>query len=353
MKTRRSEAPAARRGDEGWMRRAMALARRGVGLTSPNPAVGAVLVRGGRIIGRGWHHRAGGPHAEIVALADARRNRLPTRGATLYVTLEPCSTHGRTPPCTDAIAAAGVRRVVYGATDPNPRHLGRARRILTRRGVTVTGGVLGENCAALNRAFNRWITTGRPWVIAKIAMSADGRISPPPGRPKRITSAAALRRAHELRLWSDAIIVGAETVRSDDPALTVRLCDRARQKPQPWRVIMTHSGRLPKKARLFTDAHRERTLVFRNRPWAHVLKDLGRRGVTAVLLEGGGKLLATAFEANCVDEIAFFIAPRILGGETLAIGARRFFGRGLAVREFLVSRLGPDVLLQGYVHRTG
>lgn len=335
------------------MRRALALAKRGVGLTSPNPAVGAVLVRGGRAIGRGWHRRAGGPHAEIEALADARRRGFSGRGATLYVTLEPCSTRGRTPPCTGAIAAAGVRRVVYGATDPNPRHRGRARRILARRGIEVTAGVLGHECAALNRAFDRWITTGRPWVIAKIAMSVDGRIAPPPGQPPKITSAPALRRAHELRLRADAIIVGAATVRADDPALTVRLCPRAKLKLQPWRVVMTRSGRLPPKSRLLTDAFRDRTLVYRNRPWATVLKDLGRRGVAAVLLEGGGRLLASAFDADCVDEIAFFIAPRILGGPALAVGTERFFGHGRAVRDLRVARLGPDVLLEGYVHRTG
>lgn len=335
------------------MRRALALARRGAGLTSPNPAVGAVLVRGGRVLGRGWHRRAGGPHAEIDALADARRRGFTGRGATLYVTLEPCSTQGRTPPCTEAIAAAGVRRVVFGATDPNPRHRGRARRILARRGIAVTAGVLDRDCAALNRAFGRWITTGRPWVIAKIAMSADGRIAPPPGQSRRITSSRALRRAHELRLWADAIIVGASTVRADDPALTVRLCPRAKLKRQPWRVIMTRFGRLPPKARLLSDAFRERTLVCRNRPWAAVLKDLGRKGVTAVLLEGGGKLLASAFAAGCVDEIAFFIAPRILGGPALAVGTDRFFGRGMAVRDVRVSRLGPDTLMEGYVHRIG
>lgn len=335
------------------MRRALALARHGVGLTSPNPAVGAVLVRAGRLIGRGWHRRAGGAHAEIEALADARRRGSSVRGATLYVTLEPCSTRGRTPPCTDAIIAAGVRRVVFGATDPNPRHRGRARRILERGGIAVTGGVLAEECAALNRAFGRWITTGRPWVIAKIAMSADGRIAPPPGQSRRITSAPALRRAHELRRWADAIVVGAATVRADDPALTVRLCHRARLKPQPLRVVMTRSGRLPRTARLLTDAHRDRTLIYRNRPWRAVLEDLGRRGVTAVLLEGGGKLLASAFDAGCVDEIAFFIAPRILGGPALAIGAGGFLGRGFSVRDMRVSRLGPDVLLEGYVHRAG
>lgn len=339
--------------DAAWMRRALALARRGAGLTSPNPAVGAVLVRGGRLIGRGWHRRAGGPHAEVEALADARRRRFTGRGATLYVTLEPCSTHGRTPPCTDAIAAAGVRRVVYGAIDPNPRHRGRARRILARHGIAVTGGVLGDECTALNRAFGRWIASGRPWVIAKIAMSADGRIAPPPGRSPRITSAPALRRAHELRYWADAIIVGAETVRTDDPALTVRLCPNAKRKPQPWRVIMTRSGRLPPKARLLNDAFRHRSLVYRNRGWDAVLKDLGRRGVTAVLLEGGGRLLASAFQSDCVDEVAFFIAPRIMGGPSAVVATGRFFGEGLVLRDMRVSRLGPDVLLQGYVHRTG
>lgn len=335
------------------MRRAITLARRGIGLTSPNPAVGAVLVRGRRAIGEGWHRRAGGPHAEINALADAKRHGFSASGATLYVTLEPCSTCGRTPACTGAIIAEGVARVVYGATDPNPRHGGRARQILGRRGIGVTAGVMADECASINRAFNRWITTGKPWVLAKIAMSADGRIAPPAGQPKRITSAQALRRAHEMRFWADAIVVGAGTVRSDDPALTIRLCRRASQKTQPWRVVLSRSGRLPQKAKIFTDNFRDRTLVFTRKRWADVLADLGRRGVTAVMIEGGGKTLASAFDADCVDEIAFFVAPCILGGKALATHTERFFGRGLKVRDLKVSRLGPDILLQGYVHRIG
>lgn len=353
MNTGHPATSARAKADVAWMRRALALARRGAGLTSPNPAVGAVLVRGTRMIGQGWHRRVGGPHAEIEALADARRRGFSARGATLYVTLEPCSTRGKTPPCTEAILTAGIGRVVYGATDPNPRHRGRARRILTRHGIAVTAGTLAEASAELNRAFGRWITAGRPWVIAKIAMSADGRIAPPPGHPPRFTSAPALRRAHELRLWADAIIVGADTVRADDPALSVRLCPRAERKAQPWRVVMTRTGRLPKKARLFTDAFRDRTLVFKGRSWDAALRDLGRRGVTAVLLEGGGKLLASAFRAGCVDEVAFFIAPRILGGPSPAVATSRFFAGGIKLQGMRVSRVGPDVLLQGYVHRTG
>lgn len=353
MKTRSTATPVKSPTDVRWMRHALSLARRGVGLTSPNPAVGAVLVRGDRMIGAGWHRRAGLPHAEIMALADVKRRGFLARGATLYVTLEPCSTQGRTPPCTAAIVAAGIKRVVYGATDPNPSHAGRAANILVRRGIKVTSGLLADECASLNRAFNQWITTGRPWVLAKIAMSADGRISPPLGQPKGITSAPALRRAHEIRLWSDAIIVGASTVRSDDPALTVRLCARASQKRQPWRVVLTRSGRVPAEARLFNDDYKDRTIVFKGRSWDAILADLGRRGVTAVMIEGGGRVLASALEADCVDEIAFFMAPCILGGKALAINTERSFKCGIPVRDLKVTRLGPDILLQGYVHRTG
>ncbi len=197
-----------------WMERALAEARLGVGLTSPNPPVGAVIVRDGELLGAGHHCRAGGPHAEIEALTQARAafpDRI--RGATIYVTLEPCSTQGRTPPCTGAILAAGITRVVYGASDPNPAHQGRADELLRAGGIAVSAGVLAADCDDLIRPFRKWITTRRPYIIAKAGQTLDGRITRPFGEPQWITSEAARAHGRRLRTRVDAILVGAETVR--------------------------------------------------------------------------------------------------------------------------------------------
>ncbi len=336
--------------DQTWMRRALALARRGTGLTSPNPAVGAVLVRGNRVIGEGWHRRAGGPHAEVEALRDALRRGEWARGATLYVTLEPCSTTGRTPPCTEAIKAAGIRRVVVGASDPNPRHRGRGLRVLRAAGVEVAraDAVLAAESAHLNRGFNRWITTGRPWVIAKMAMSLDGRTVTAPGEDRWITGPEARRRAHELRLMADAIAVGAGTVRADNPALTVRLGARSRGKVQPWRVVFTRSGEVPAGAAVLADRHAARTLVFQGRAWDEALADLGGRGVAWLLIEGGMGLWQSAFAAGVVDEVAVFVAPKVLGGPG-ADGA--FLVPAVEVGNLRAEGLGRDVLLGGLVRR--
>jgi len=191
------------------MRRALELARRGWGLTLPNPRVGAVLVRSGKIIGEGFHRRAGGPHAEVNAVTDANRRGHSVAGATLYVTLEPCSTQGRTPPCTELILREKIARVVFGATDPNPAHAGAATRLLRKAGVEVFSGLLAEEATALNRDFNWWIVHRRPWVVAKIALSLDGRIVTPEADDRWLTSTAARTIAHELRGESDAILVGA------------------------------------------------------------------------------------------------------------------------------------------------
>lgn len=340
--------------DVAWMRRALALAHKGLGLTSPNPCVGAILVKNNREIGSSFHPKAGASHAEVLAIADAKKRKKNIYGSTLYVTLEPCSTFGKTPPCVDAIIPSGIVRVVVGATDPNPKHAGRAFQQLRKHGIQVTPGVLAEECAHLNRAFNHWITTGQPWVIAKIAMSLDGRISPHPRYgSRRITSSAAIRRAHLYRLMSDAIIVGAETVRKDNPRLTVRLGKLSQKKIQPWRVIVTRTGRIPLNAHLLKDNHRNRTLTFRNQSISKILKTLGKKEVTCVLLEGGGKLLASAFEANLVHEIAFFIAPKLIGGKTFALSTQAFFGtKGHAIKNFSCEKIGSDLLLQGYVHGT-
>jgi diaminohydroxyphosphoribosylaminopyrimidine deaminase/5-amino-6-(5-phosphoribosylamino)uracil reductase len=283
--------------DEHFMRAALAEARKGVGRTSPNPAVGAVLVVGGRVVAKGHHRQAGAPHAEIECLQNFRKP--PPRNATLYVTLEPCSTTGRTPPCTEAIQRSGVQNVVTGAVDPNPAHSGRGLGLLRDAGVNVRSGVLAGECAALNVAFNKWITTKRPWVIAKCGMSLDGRLTRAPGEDQWLTSAASRRHANRTRAEVDGIVIGAETLRRDDPRLTVR---EKRGGRQPWRIVLTRSNRLPKEAQLFTDRFAARTLVFRNQRLEEVLEELGQREITSVLIEGGGDVLGQALDARLVDE---------------------------------------------------
>src|SRR5437764_1750702 len=219
-------------GEERFMRVALGLARQGYGMTSPNPMVGAVLVKGGKIIGRGWHRRAGEPHAEIEALRDAERRGHNVRGATLYVTLEPCSTYGRTPPCTEAIGGAGIRKVVAGATDPNPRHAGAGFERLRRAGVQVTTGVLEQECNSLNEAFNHWIVQRTPLVTVKAAMTMDGKIATAAGESKWITGEEARAYGMRLRQGADAILVGVNTIVADDPSLTARKVQSAKSKVQ-------------------------------------------------------------------------------------------------------------------------
>ena len=330
--------------DEKFMRLALREAARGVGLTSPNPAVGAVIVNGRRVIAKGWHRCAGGAHAEIEALRALKRPAL-ARGATLYVTLEPCCTQGRTPPCTDAIAQAGIARLVAGATDPNPRHGGRGFSVLKKMGVSVTSGVLAESCGALNAAFNKWVTTGMPLVIAKAGLSLDGRLTRPHGEGAWLTSAQSRADAMRLRAKVDAILVGAGTVRADNPQLTVRGVRRPAAR-QPWRVVLTRSGRLPGGAVLFSDEHRERTLVFRGKSLRAVLRDLGARGCTSVMIEGGGMLLGSAFDARLVDRVHFYLAPLLCGGPD-GIGG---LGAGSTLESPMLEnvsfrKIGPDIRL--------
>jgi diaminohydroxyphosphoribosylaminopyrimidine deaminase/5-amino-6-(5-phosphoribosylamino)uracil reductase len=339
--------------DERLMRLALAEARRGVGLTSPNPAVGAVIAKNGRLLGKGYHHRAGRPHAEIEAMASSSTER--ARGATIYVTLEPCSTHGRTPPCVEAIIRAGFARVVIGAIDPNPKHAGRGVALLREAGLDVTTGVLEEECRELNLAFNHWIVTRRPWVIAKAGLSLDGRITRPPGEGQWLTSEASRADAQRLRMRADAIVIGANTLRQDNPRLTVRGVAGAGEKTQPWRVVVS-SGKnpLPKKAQIFTDADRERTLVYRGKTLAAILRELGReREVTCVLIEGGTRVLGEAFDRRLVDEVCFYMAPLLCGGPGVAVG-----GRGVkdsAEAPPLVGvryeRIGDDLKMSGRVAR--
>ncbi len=309
------------------MRLALRLARRGYGTTSPNPMVGAVLTKAGAIIGRGWHRSAGEPHAEIEALHDAAARGNSARGATLYVTLEPCSTQGRTPPCTEAIRAAGIRHVIIGATDPNPRHAGRGFDILRRAGIKVTHGVLEDECTQLNEAFNHWIVHSTPFVTVKAAMTLDGKIATATGESKWITSPSARKEAMRLRGGSDAILVGINTVLTDDPALTVRGPGARgwgrRQRPLR-RIIMDAMARTPRTAQVTSDgfaphttivvgskasASRRRALASKVQVWMLpmgkdgfdlrlLLKRLGREPVTSLLVEGGGETVARFIEGR-------------------------------------------------------
>ena len=242
------------------MRLALRLARRGYGTTSPNPMVGAVLVKGKRIIGRGWHHRAGLPHAEIEALHDAQRHGHDPRGATLYVTLEPCCTHGRTPPCTEAIQAAGIKRVIVGAIDPNPKHSGRAFKILRSAHKQVVTGVLADECTALNEGFNHWMVHRTPFVTVKAAMTLDGKIATVSGESKWITGERARAHGMHLRQGADAILVGINTVLADDPSLTFRSSKKSHGHVLR-RIVLDSTARTPLTAKVVSDEHAALTTI--------------------------------------------------------------------------------------------
>jgi diaminohydroxyphosphoribosylaminopyrimidine deaminase/5-amino-6-(5-phosphoribosylamino)uracil reductase len=333
--------------DSNWMRLALREAEKGLGHCSPNPAVGAALVNGGRLVSVGYHRKAGRPHAEIEALSRAPASALC--GSTLYVTLEPCSTFGRTPPCTDAIIAARIGRVVIGAIDRNPVHAGRGIERLRSAGIRVTTGVLETRCRCLNVGFDRWIRSGRPWVIAKIAQSLDGRITRPPGESTELTGAAAHRRVQTLRATVDAIMIGAETLRQDNPRLTVRGIRAARQ---PWRVIVTRNGALPPESKLLTDGFRERTLVYQGQSWDEMLVDLGKRGVTRLLVEGGGEVLGELLDADLIDEVWSFFAPLLTAGNKPSFGGSGVAGNAEAkpLHHCQFERFENDILVRGFVH---
>lgn len=365
------------RQDEEFMQRALALAARGLGRTSPNPAVGAVLVRGKTIIGEGFHRRAGLPHAEIVAL---QRVKGSARGATLYVNLEPCVHHGRTPPCTKAIIAAGVARVVVGMVDPNPVVRGRGIRQLRRAGIAVKTGVLREDCERLNEDFAVWIRTGRPFVTLKLAASLDGRIATASGDAKWISGEAARRWVQQLRNQVDAVLVGAETIRADDPQLTCRI----RGGRDPVRVILDGRFTINPEARVCVQRSTAPTIVVTTHDsegtekkrvleqqgievWCFpgksgrvelgpVLEALGKRGMKHVLIEGGGQVAATALAEGVVDKVLFFYGPLLLGGESRpmigCLGIRRL-ADAIRLQTVTVRQLGPDIVVTAYVSHEG
>jgi diaminohydroxyphosphoribosylaminopyrimidine deaminase / 5-amino-6-(5-phosphoribosylamino)uracil reductase len=331
--------------DERFMREALKEAKKAQGQTSPNPAVGAVLVVDNRIVARGHHRGAGHDHAEIECLRNFGAD-VPAR-ATLYITLEPCSTVGLTAPCTDAILQAGIRKVVVGAVDVNPRHHGRGIKRLRDAGIKVREGVLSEECARLNEAFNKWIVSRQPFVIAKCGMSLDGRLTRPHGESRWITGPSARHHARQLRGRVDAILVGAETVRVDNPRLTVR---GARQ---PWRVVLTRSGNLPRQARLFSDQLAGRTLVYKGKSLTSVLKDLGKRSVTSVLIEGGGQVLGRALDARLIDKVQIYLGPVLTGGPVIAfpgLGARST-GDAIRLGDVSYRRIGENVCVTAYLKK--
>src|SRR2546425_324994 len=363
--------------DERLMRRALELAERARGLTSPNPLVGAVVVSGeGQIVGEGFHAAAGRPHAEIEALAAAGDR---ARGATLYVTLEPCAHHGRTPPCAPAIVAAGIRRVVTAIGDPNPLVSGRGFEALRAAGLEVTVGLLEREAAQQNRVFLTAMRERRPHVTLKAAMTLDGKIADSHGASQWITGEAARREAHRLRSESDAIIVGVGTVLRDDPRLTVRL---PRERPrEPYRVVLDTEARTPPAARLITAGTAARALIAvaasvpparlrqleaagatvvrlpggdgRVDPGA-VLADLFAREVRSVLVEGGAEAHAAFLDAGLVDRVAVFIGPRLLGGRdalSAVGGAGRALKEAVRLGELAVRRVGDDLLIEAEVLR--
>lgn len=377
------------------MRLALRLARRGYGTTSPNPMVGAVLVKGGKVIGRGWHRRAGGPHAEIEALRDAAKHGHKVKGATLYVTLEPCCTHGRTPPCTDALIAMGIKRAIVGAVDPNPKHAGKCFKILKRAGIAVESfGVprsrgegnrlkaelqaIANECTKLNEAFNHWIVHRMPFVTVKAAMTLDGKIATASGESKWITGEKARAYGMKLRQGSDAILVGINTILADNPSLTVR----TRMEDGRWkmakpirRVVLDSLARTPLNAKVVSDesaglttivvskrapkarvaalAKRVRVLVAPDKKskldLAWPLKKLGAEDVTSLLVEGGGEVNASFLLGGFAQRVAFFYAPKILGGRDSRKGVAgdgvTDLGEAIQLGEVAWRKLGPDWLL--------
>ena len=355
------------------MERALVLARRAMGQTSPNPMVGAVVVRNRRVIGEGYHHRAGSPHAEVHALRAAGEL---AKGSDLYVTLEPCSTYGRTPPCTDAIIQAGIRRVVVAVVDPNPKHSGQGLELLKKAGIKVEVGLLGEASRRLNEPFNKWIRTGMPFVTVKAAMSLDGKIATRTGESKWITGEKSRAFGQELRRAAAAVMVGSGTVAADNPQLTVR---GDSVDAQPWRVIVDGRGRSMLDAKVFADEHRSRTIVLTSErapePWrkqlvesgvtvmscalrddhldvSDALKQLGQREIINVLAEGGGGLAGALFDARLVDKVVFFYAPRIIGGAgaTVAVAGRGIgpLKDAISLRNIEWRHLDDDFAVIGY-----
>ncbi|MFZ0052987.1 MAG: bifunctional diaminohydroxyphosphoribosylaminopyrimidine deaminase/5-amino-6-(5-phosphoribosylamino)uracil reductase RibD [Desulfobaccales bacterium] len=359
------------------MKLALRLAAKGAGWVSPNPMVGAVVVKEGRVVGRGFHRRAGAAHAEVAALRQAGET---ARGADLYVTLEPCNHQGRTPPCTEAILAAGLGRVIIATLDPNPQVPGAGAQFLQSRGLTVEVGLLAKEARRLNQAWFHWLESGRPWVIAKAACSLDGKIATAGGQSQWLTGEPARAFAHRLRHQVDAILVGIETVLNDDPQLTTRL---PRRGHDPIRIVLDSTLRIPLASRVLhlespaptwvacttaAPAGKIRALKKLGAevlilpgqsrdsgrvPLPYLMRLLGRQQVQSLLVEGGAEVLGAFFEQKLVNQFFFFFAPKFLGGRR-APGV--LGGEGIVqlpdapqARELVIRRVGADLLIKGYL----
>ena len=362
---------------ETFMKAALGLAQKGLGKTSPNPAVGAVIVRKGEIVAAGFHRKAGGPHAEVEALDRLEGRARP--GDMLYVTLEPCNHHGRTPPCTQAILEKGIRKVVVGMRDPNPRVTGGGCDFLSGHGVEVVTGILEEECRRLNEAFATYVTKGRPFVIAKTALTLDGWTATSTGHSRWVTNERSRAWVHRLRSQVDGILVGVGTVKADDPLLNTRL--RKGRGKDPVRIIVDTRLSVPKNARVLRDPQGAETVIAvgEDVPGAR-LERLQKRGIsfllcpkkegridlralmdrlaaksiTSVLLEGGATLMGAMIRERLVDKFCIFKAPKILGGSdgwpmALGQGPRRM-DQSIPLEDIRIRRFGEDLLIIGYPH---
>jgi diaminohydroxyphosphoribosylaminopyrimidine deaminase / 5-amino-6-(5-phosphoribosylamino)uracil reductase len=361
-----------------FMAMALRLAAKGRGKTRPNPMVGALVVKNGRIVGRGYHHGPGQPHAEVLALKQAGPH---ANGATLYVTLEPCC-HllKRTPPCVPAVVQAGVREVVVAMTDPNPMVKGRGIAALRRAGVTVTTGIAQEEAAQLNRAYLHWVTTGHPYVILKAGMTLDGKVATATGESRWITGPRARQEAHRFRSQVDAVVVGIGTVLKDNPTLTARLSDRPLKLAprQPLRVVLDSRLRTPPMAEVCAWQDRSKTLIVttsraslsRRRPFERagvevlslstkngrvslpaLMTMLGKRGITSALIEGGSTINAAALREKLVNHVLLYLAPTLMGGQDAkaVIGDQspKRLAQALPLRHVTVRRIGKDLVVEG------
>ncbi len=362
---------------ETYMSLAIRLARKGEGMTSPNPLVGAVLVKRGKIIGKGYHRKAGLPHAEIEAFADAGRNGEDAGGSTLYVSLEPCChREKKTPPCTDAVIEKGIREVVVGALDPNPKVSGKGVKTLEEAGIRVTAGVLDKKARELNEAFNKYITTGTPFVTLKLAATLDGKIATETGDSKWIGSEKQRKIGHRLRNLADAVMVGVGTMLKDDPSLNVRLHKNAGMEPVP--VVLDRTLRTPAGSKVFS-AHESVIIVTgkshdmsrRKRleeaggriievglgrdgflDLKELSRELGKNEITNLLIEGGSATAALALKSGIVDKIVFFYAPRVVGAEGLSMVGNLGVSRisdSLGIERVKIRKFGDEIMVEGYV----
>ena len=365
--------------DKIYMQMALRLAKKGMGITSPNPMVGAVVVKDGRVIGRGYHKGPGKLHAEAMAIQDAGPE---ARGATLYINLEPCChTDKRTPPCTKEIIRSEIRRVVIGMEDPNPLVNGRGIRELAEAGIQIEKGVLYPEAGRMNEIYSKFISTKTPFVILKSASSLDGRIALPSGESKWITGETARRYSHRLRAMVDAVLVGIGTLLADDPLLSVR--DVGTRGKQPLRIIVDSRLRIPLTARALDQGGGQETMIATTKAASgeavealekigvktliaasredgevslrSMMGQLGRLGISSVLIEGGSKINASAFREGIVDKVVLFYSPRIIGGSD-SIGmvggeAPGSLDGSVFLRDISIRRLGEDILVEGYVRK--